>query len=159
MAYLIDGNNLIGHLSPHELKDPASKHDLISKLLAFQHIKNTKIYLVFDGSPDPDIEEKFFFKDSFSIHFPQIGQNADSVIQDIISKQTDLRQFFVVSSDREIQHFARSARAKSINCRQFNKELRSALKEFKKKQELRKDMPFPSSLEVHHWMDIFKKNK
>jgi hypothetical protein len=55
MAYLIDGNNFIGHTSRYEHRDPRSKRELTAKLWIFHKMKRTKIFLVFDGPPDPNI--------------------------------------------------------------------------------------------------------
>ena len=159
MPYLIDGNNFIGYLSPFELRDPRSRYSLIGKLLAFQQIKKTKIYLVFDGPPDPQITESNLPERKLTVLFPKLGQNADAVIKEIIAKQTDLRQFFVVSSDREIKDFARHEGAKKMDCKDFHKQLKLALKEHKKIRAEEKNVSFPSPLEVHHWMDKFKRNK
>jgi len=159
MAYLIDGNNFIGQITPEGLKDPRSKYSLIIKLLAFQKVNKSKIILVFDGSPDPKILERPFPKKSFLVLYPHYEQNADMVIKDIILKQTDLRRFFVVSSDREIRNSAKAARAKCLNCQEFHRQLKKTLKEYKKIMEMEKNVSFPSPLEVDHWIEIFQKKK
>ena len=159
MPYLIDGNNFIGHLSSASLKDPHSRLHLISRLLHFQKVKNTRIILVFDGPPDPDLSDKTFAGIPFSVIYPEYDQNADSVIKEIISKQTDLRQFFVVSSDREIKYNARSQGAKSLSCREFNRRLKEALKEYRKNAEMEKHVRTPTPLEIEHLTDIFKQKK
>ncbi len=158
MAYLIDGNNFIGHTIPYGLKDPRSKYSLVSKLLIFHHIKRTKVSVVFDGAPDAYLEEKEFQQKSFSVIYPSFGQNADMVITEIILKQKDLKKFFVVSSDREIKSFARMKGAKVLTCKEFNLQLKTILKEYKKSQETEKKDTLLSPLEVNHWLEMFKKN-
>ena len=159
MPYLIDGNNFIGFIAPSELRNPQSRYALIGRLLAFQEIKNTKIYLVFDGPPDPNISDSIFPQDKFSVLYPEIGENADAVIMNVILKQTDRRQFFVVSSDREIKDFSKLNGAKRMDCKDFNKLLKATLKEHKKLKANEKHVIFPSPLEIHNWMDIFKRKK
>ena len=159
MAYLIDGNNFIGHISPSTLRDSESKYALYSKLLVFQKIKKAKIFLVFDGPPDPNLMENRAHEKSFSVIFPSFDQNADMAIKEIILKQSDLRKFFVVSSDREISSFARSKGANTLSCEDFNRQLKESLKEHRRLSEERKDVTLPSPLEVKHWMDIFKTKK
>lgn len=159
MAYLIDGNNFIGHVSPYDLKDPRSKQSLVSKLLIFQKIKRTRIFLVFDGPPDPDIIDIRRQKKAFSVIYPSYEQNADMIIKEIISKQADLRRFFVVSSDSDIKTFTRLKGAKSIGCKDFNRQLKSALKKNKRLSELEKNVKTPTPLEVNQWIDIFKAKK
>jgi predicted RNA-binding protein with PIN domain len=159
VAYLIDGNNFIGYLSPSDLKDPKTKYSLVSRLFIFQRTKKTRVLLVFDGTADLNLIGKKFQKKSFSVIFPPPDQNADGVIKEIISKQTDLRRFFVVSSDREIQDFAKSKGANSMSCKEFNREFKTALKEHKKSQELEKTFAPPSPLEINQWLKIFKAKK
>lgn len=159
MPYLIDGNNFIGYLSRHELQNPESRNILVGKLLAFQKIKNTKIYLVFDGAPDRRITERNFPGNKFVVFYPDFGQTADDVIEEIINRQTDLRRFFVVSSDREIKDFARSKGAKRLDCKDFHKQLKEALKKHKKLKAETKDVFFPTTLEVKQWLDVFNKKR
>jgi len=159
VAYLIDGNNFIGHSSPAELRDPQSKHRLVSKLQRFQRQKKTRVLVVFDGNPDSDFIDERFRKKYFSVLFPSFDQNADEVIKEIISKQTDLRRFFVVSSDREIKNFAKEKGAKSLSCEEFERELKSALKEHRESQAEEKKVAPPSSFEINQWLKIFKNKK
>jgi len=159
VAYLIDGNNFIGHSSPAELRDPQSKHRLISKLLRFQRQKRTRVLVVFDGNPDPDFVDKRFRRKFFSVIFPSFDQNADEVIKEIISKETDLRRFFVVSSDREIKNFAKAQGAKPLSCREFERELKSVLKEHRESQAEEKKVALLSSFEIDQWLKIFKNKK
>jgi len=159
VAYLIDGNNLIGYISPEHLRDPKTKLSLISNLLIFQRFKRTKIYVVFDGTPDPDLIDKDLQKKALSVLFPDIDENADLVIKRMIEKQTDLRRFYVVSSDREIRNFAKAKGAKSLRCDEFSKLLRSVLKRYKKSLEAKKEDISLSPLEVDHWLHIFESKK
>jgi len=159
MPYLIDGNNLIGYLPALELKSDESRYELISRLLIFQEIKNTRVMVVFDGPPDPNLTQEDFKEIPFYVFFPDFGQNADEVIKKIITKETDLRRFFVVSSDREIKFFAKSKGAKTIDCTEFNKQLKKALKKYKKNMELEKDVELPSPLEVKFWSKLFERKK
>ncbi|MFB0564652.1 MAG: NYN domain-containing protein [Candidatus Aminicenantaceae bacterium] len=159
MAYLIDGNNFIGYISRSSLKDPRSKLILISKLQIFQHLKRTRIIIVFDGYPDPNIIGKHLRRKNFSVFYPPHGQNADQLIKEIILKQTYFRRFYVVSSDREVQLFAKSKGAKTLNCEEFSRQLIKALKEYKNAKEEEKKVTFPSPLEINQWLEIFKGKK
>jgi predicted RNA-binding protein with PIN domain len=159
MAYLIDGNNFIGHTSQYEHRDPRSKRELIAKLWIFFKMKRRKIVLVFDGPPDPHIAEQKFPEKSLKVIYPDLDENADTVIKEIIAKKEIVKKFYVVSSDREIKDFARQKGAKPLTCREFNKELKSVLKKHKTQQELEKNVDFPSPLEVDHWIDILTTKK
>lgn len=157
MPYLIDGNNLLGFIAPSKFKDLRSKYDLVLKLRIFQRVKRTRVILVFDGYPNLDLPPEYYRGKKFLILFPPPDQNADQVIKETILKQTDLRRFFVVSSDREIKNFARIKGAKPLSCEDFSRQLGKVLKESKKTREEEKDVSSPSPLEVNQWLEIFKR--
>jgi predicted RNA-binding protein with PIN domain len=159
MAYLIDGNNFIGHTSPYELRDPRNRYSLIAKLLIFNKIEKVKIIVAFDGQPDPEISDQNFPSRALTVLYPDRGHSADGVIKDIISKRARERRFYVVSSDREIKDYARTNGIKSLSCEEFNKRLKDALKENKTLKEMDKETRLPSPLETNHWIDIFKKKR
>ena len=159
MAYLVDGNNFIGHTSSYELRDPQSKYSLVAKLLIFNKIQKVKFILVFDGPPDPEIADQNFPARSLTVLYPDRGKNADGIIKDIISKRARERRFYVVSSDREIKDCARKNGIKPLSCEEFNKQLKVVLKENKDLKEMDKEAHFPSPLEINHWVEIFRKKR
>ncbi len=159
MPYLIDGNNLIGHIPDLSLADRESRSLLVSRLRRFQKIRNTRLILVFDGPPQDELDSNHHSGSPFSIIHPEPGRSADSRIEEIIQKQTDLRRFFVVSSDRDIRDFARQHGAKSITCADFHRELKGALREHRKEAELEKNEEPPTPLEVRQWGEIFETKK
>lgn len=159
MAYLIDGNNFLGFSFPGEHRDPENKRILIRKLLAFQRQTRSKIILIFDGRPVEDLAGMSSAKGKFEIIYPAEGETADSVIKDILSRQTDFRKLFVVSSDRDIKAFAAMKGARPLTSKEFNDELKKVLKERKKAREMEKHVERPSSLEVRLWEDVFREKK
>jgi predicted RNA-binding protein with PIN domain len=159
MPYLIDGNNLIGHIPDLSLADSGSRSQLVSRLRRFQKVKNTRVILVFDGPPREELDLQDHSGLPFVILHPEPGRNADSLIEEIIKEQTDLRRFFVVSSDRDIRYFAGKNGAKSITCEDFHRELKGALREHRKESELEKTDTPPTPLEVKQWDAIFKAKK
>jgi predicted RNA-binding protein with PIN domain len=155
MPYLIDGSNLIGHIPTLELSDPDSKRRLVKQLLIFQKRKKTKIILVFDGPPNSALLSENNRSEKFLIIWPDWGETADTVIKQWTKKQTDLRHFHVVSSDREIKAFARANKAKILDCKEFHKLLKKALKDEKESKAMNKEDLTLSPLEVDHWREIF----
>jgi len=157
MAYLIDGNNLIGHLKAGAgVGDPENRAELMATLLAFQQVLRTKIILVFDGRP-PDEGPRIEVNPKFAILSPEPGESADAVIQRLILRQADKRQFFVVSSDREIRDFAKAHGVRDLGAAEFGRELRKALRERRNRKEMRKTTESPSPLEVRLWGEVFRK--
>lgn len=156
MAYLIDGNNLLGHLFSHAMRDRQSRRVLVSKLLAFQRAKKSRLLLVFDGPPDEDLEDIQQRRKKFFVLFPRPGQKADDIIKEVIERQTDFRQFFLVSSDRDLRAYARAQGAKTLTAKEFTSLLKRVLRESRAEAELRKKpQPKMSSLEIGLWLDAF----
>jgi len=159
MAYLIDGNNLLGHLySGVGIKDPGNRAEIVGRLAAFQRISRTRIVLVFDGRP-PDEGSPIAVNPKFTILFPDPGDSADILIAERIARQTDKRRFFVVSSDREIRNFARSRGLLDMSSEEFSRELRRVLRKAKKSDEMKKEVRLPSPLEVRLWDEAFRSRK
>ena len=159
MAYLIDGNNLLGFLFPAYFKDPENRLKLVRRLIAFQRSKRARIILVFDGAVLSDADEMAMPEDRFDIIHPPAGETADAAIKEILARQSDPRKLFVVSSDREIKNCARLKGATTLSCREFNAELKRTLKERKREKELEKSEARPTSLEVRLWAQVFKEKK
>ena len=159
MAYLIDGNNFIGFTDQAALSTADSRPKLISKLLKFQSVVKSRVLLVFDGPPDFFMEKLNKNKKKFKVIFPQTNQTADEVIKEIITQETDLRRFFVVTDDREIKSFARSKGAKLLSCRDFKNNLREAMKKYREKAEMKKTESLLTPLEIKHMTEIFKTKK
>ncbi len=155
MAYLIDGNNLLGRIAPHELRERTGREGLVVRLLAFQRVTRARIHLVFDGNPEQTPTD-IVVNPKFTIHYPGEGQSADDIIRDMIARQTDRRRFFVVSSDRAIRDLARKKGLESVTSDLFARELKAAIKEGKKKRELEKRTEAPTGLEIDLWNEVFK---
>ena len=159
MAYLIDGNNLIGHMFPQNIRDVDSKYRLIGQLYMFHAVERSKVHLVFDGPPVPSLEQTDRSKDPVRIYFPDYGQKADDIIKKIILKVTDKRRYYVVSSDRDIKDFARRNGLRVLTSPQFFRDLKKIKREFHRiNEEKKEDIPL-SRLEVEHWRDLFEKKR
>ena len=155
MAYLIDGNNLLGRIAPQELREPSGRDGLVVRLLAFQRVTRARIHLVFDGNPEVTPTD-VAVNAKFTIHFPGEGQSADDVIKDMIARQTDRRRFFVVSSDRAIRELAKKKGLEAVTSDVFSRELKAAIKEGKKRRELEKRSETPTGLEIDLWDEVFR---
>lgn len=114
---------------------------------------------MFDGPLDTNLRTEKLQKKSFSVIYPAPDEDADLVIKSIISKQTDSRRFYVVSSDREIKNFAKTKGAKSLSCKEFERNLKATLRKHRKSLETHKKDIDLSPLEVSQWLRIFKDKK
>ena len=158
MAYLIDGNNLLGRIAPDELREKGGRDGLVVRLLAFQRVTRARIHLVFDGNPEEN-PTAIPVNPKFTIHHPGAGGSADDVIRDMILGQADKRRFFVVTSDRALREMARKKGIEAITSDVFARELKSVIKEGKKMRELEKRAETPTSLEVKLWDEVFKSKR
>ncbi|HDT14208.1 MAG TPA: hypothetical protein ENO03_07625 [Candidatus Aminicenantes bacterium] len=154
MAYLIDGNNLLGRIAPHELRERTGRDGLVVRLLAFQRVTRTRIRLVFDGNPE-EAPTEIRVNPKFTVHYPGRGQSADDVIRDMIARQTDRRRFFVVTSDRALRELARAKGIEALTSDSFARTLKTAIREGKKRRELEKRVEAPTGLEVDLWDEVF----
>jgi predicted RNA-binding protein with PIN domain len=155
MAYLIDGNNLLGRIAPHELRERGGREGLVVRLLAFQRVTRTRIHLVFDGSPEPDPVADVL-NPKFTVHYPGRGQSADDVIAGLIERQTDRRNFFVVSSDRAIRGLAKDRGLRPVTSDEFARAVKRALKERRDQRAMEKKVEDASPLEVDLWGEVFR---
>ena len=155
MAYLIDGNNLLGRIAPQELRERGGRDGLVVRLLAFQRVTRARIHLVFDGNPEESPTD-VPVNAKFTIHYPGAGQSADDVILEMIGRQTDRRRFFVVSSDRAIRELAKKKGLEAVTSDVFARELKAAIKEGKKRRELYKKTETPTGLEIDLWDEMFR---
>jgi predicted RNA-binding protein with PIN domain len=155
MAYLIDGNNLLGRIAPHELRERGGREGLVVRLLAFQRVTRARIHLVFDGSPEEEPVSDVV-NPKFTVHYPGRGGSADDVIAGLIERQTDRRRFFVVSSDRTIRALAKARGLVSVSSDDFAREVKKALRERRDQRAMEKRVEAASPLEVDLWDEVFK---
>lgn len=159
MAYLIDGNNLLGCLFPGWHRDPENKLKLVRRLIAFHRTKRSRVILVFDGAPVPDPDEMALPDERFTILHPERGGSADAIISEFLARGGDKRHLTVVSSDRAIRTAARLAGARSLTGREFVTELNQTLRERRAEREMDKHEARPTPLETRLWSQVFKERK
>ena len=159
MAYLIDGNNLLGALFPGHHRDPENKKKLVRRLIAFRRSRRSRIILVFDGAASADAEAMTAPEERFDIVHPPPGESADMAIREIVDGMSDLRKLIVVSSDREIRSYARLKGAVLKSSPEFRSELNRTLKARRSEKEMEKNESDPTSLEVRLWTQLFKEDR
>jgi len=156
VAYLIDGNNLLGHLFPGAHRDPDNRLKLVRRLIAFQRFTRSRVILVFDGPPSADVEAMIQGEARLAVLNPEPGGSADALIEAFIASRRDTRCLFVVSTERSLRAAARERGAISLTGREFAAELNRVLRQHKDVRELDKSEPRPSKLEVKLWSELFR---
>lgn len=111
---ILDGYNIIG-TSHRDLE--AQREKLVRFLIEYRVAKGHDIVVVFDGWKAGSGSENSVVKGGVKIIYSRLGENADTVIKRIISKEK--REWTVVSSDREIASHAWSVGSIPISSDDF----------------------------------------
>jgi len=151
--YLIDGYNLLHQLPElrrqmeYDLK--AAREGLLIRLSAFSLSKSVEVSVVFDGideSPQPAGRWR-----SLSIYFSKPPQKADPMIKKMIAERKKSDELVVVTSDREIDMYARLCGVKVESSQTFAKAMMQA-----PSSDLEKKNSHPiSDRELDEWMRLF----
>src|SRR5262249_42762057 len=122
MAYIVDGNNVMGQTPGWHRDKTKARRALLDKLAAFARIKKARITVVFDGRPDRGLPEASAFR-GVKILFAEPGGDADARIAKIVEATPDRSGLTVVTSDRSLQFRVRSRGASVIRSGEFRKQL------------------------------------
>ncbi|HKI53957.1 MAG TPA: NYN domain-containing protein, partial [Anaerolineales bacterium] len=125
MPYLIDGHNLIPKVGLR-LDSLDDEQELIVILQEYSRIKRKKqVEVYFDGAPPPHAGARKM--GTITAHFVLQGTTADDAIKRRLKKMgKGAKNWTVVSSDRQVQAEARSARAEIVSSDEFAKKLKQA---------------------------------
>ena len=117
-TYLIDGNNLMPKINQIKNQDKQSAREKLVFLLEnYFSSKKSKLYLHFDGfenSPLGLTNGKIIYSGKSS---------ADKNIKDQIETAKNRKDLIIITSDHEIQNFARVCSCEVISSEAFAKEL------------------------------------
>ena len=151
MSYLIDGHNLIPKLGLR-LDSMDDEQELIAILQEYARLERKKqMEVYFDGAPASHAGTSR--QGLVTAHFVFQGTTADNAIRRRLKKMgKSARNWTVVSSDRQVQIDARSARADVLPSDEFAKKLKRARESAPKPANDRK----LSKHEVDDWLEIFK---
>ena len=149
--YIIDGNNLIGKINfLHKIQQKDKQHS--REKLAFMidnyfHEKKAKVTIHFDGFKNLPIKlnhAKIVYSDS---------KIADVKIKKQIELATIRKNLVVVTSDNNIQEFARVCSCLIIKCEEFAKTIQS------KKQDDEKDIIEKMNNNFNEWEKLFDRDE
>jgi predicted RNA-binding protein with PIN domain len=154
MSILIDGHNLIPKIPGLRLDDPQDEPKLILVLQEYCRQGGKTLEVYFDQAPPGQAGTRKF--GMVTAHFIRQGRTADQAIQErLVRLGRQAANFTVVSSDRQIQAAAHSARAKVLSAEEFSAEIFAASK---RATPLEAEKP-PGELsesEVEAWLEIFQ---
>jgi hypothetical protein len=119
MPYVIDGYNLLRAVQKNfDSLSHISEYEFCSFISEFIRRKKSHGYLFFDGTGPPDRSNLAGFK-YLDVIFTGPDTDADTMIEELIAKNTHPKRLNIISSDRRIRTAARKRRAKSIPSLEF----------------------------------------
>lgn len=151
MPYLIDGHNLIPHVSGISLGDMDDEWNLVDRLDQFAKQQSTRIEVYFDrGLPGQKPAGNY---GRIWVNFVPEGRTADQAILTRLKQLgKEVKNWTVVSSDREVLSEARGFRAATLSSAGFAKRLNYSGKQPTPDQE---EKPEPSPEEIQYWLKQF----
>ena len=122
---IIDGYNLIRQSTVFSALDREDlrmgREALIDALSDYKKIKRHKITVVFDGINAPAFSPNKDRIKGIAIRFSRIGETADTVIKKMAALEKE--KALVVSSDRQVLHFAASQGCATVESPVFEKKM------------------------------------
>lgn len=157
MAYIIDGHNLIPKISGLSLEAADDEEQLILLLQEFCRRTQKKVEVYFDKAPPGQARARTY--GIVTARFIREGSTADDAIRSRLARMgRSARNWTVVSSDREVQASARSARAHFISSEEFATQLMQSLSD-SAPDSIRGQEYSLSPEEVEDWIKLFRKDK
>lgn len=146
MAYLIDGNNLLGSWGgPRPGGD--RRQDVIRRVSTFCSERGASATIVFDGRPIRDgFDEQAFGR--VRVLFPPPGGDADTIIRDLVDRARQPSDLIVVTSDKPLYSYVRTRGAQAITARQWNMDAKAPARPPDAEKPERED-------DVEGWLKIF----
>ena len=150
MPYLIDGHNLIPKVGLR-LDSFDDEMELVAILQEFARLHRRQVEVYFDGAPADQAGIRSL--GTVKAHFVRAGTTADTAIARRLKKMgRSAKNWTVVSSDRQVQAEARSARAEVLSSDEFARLLQQTPRgESSKPAADRRVSPG----EVDEWLKIF----
>ena len=125
---VIDGYNLIRQsptlsiIEHHSLEE--GRQALLERLVSYKKVKHHSVTVVFDGANANHSLEATTRRKGIHILFSRPGELADSVIKQIVTRERE--RAVVVTSDRDIAHFAAEHGAATIDSTEFENKMEMA---------------------------------
>lgn len=126
MAFIVDGNNVMGQTPGWHRDKSKSRRALLQKLAAFVQLKKARVTVVFDGVADNVAPEGSTFH-GVKVLYAGPGSDADTRIQHLVETSTDPRGLTVVTSDRHLAFLVRSRGATVLRSGEFRTQIEHLL--------------------------------
>ena len=118
MPYLIDGNNLLGSWGGPRGQDDR-RAEVVRRLAAFCRARNVRATVVFDGHP---LRPEMATQDlgPLTLRVPPPGQDADSVIRELVERAARPAELVVVTSDKALFSYVKTLGATVLRAHEWN---------------------------------------
>ena len=122
MAYIVDGNNVMGQTPGWHRDKSKSRRGLLEQLASFARATKARVTVVFDGAPDKVAPEGSVFH-GVRVLYAERGSDADARIEQIVENEPDPRGLTVVTSDRHLAFLVKSRGASVLRSGEFRKKI------------------------------------
>ena len=126
MAYIVDGNNVMGQMPGWHRDKSKARRALLELLGEFARVKKARVTAVFDGAPDPAVPEGSAFR-GVKVLYAERGSDADTRIVRLVEESLNPRGLTVVTSDRNLAFLVRSRGAAVSRSGKFRMEVEHLL--------------------------------
>src|SRR6185436_15572119 len=120
MAYIVDGNNVMGQTPGWHRDKGEARRRLLERVASFNRVKKTRITVVFDGAPDQAFPDGSAFL-GVKVLYAQPGSDADTRICRLVDASADRGGLTVVTSDRQLASLVRSSGAAVLRSGEFRR--------------------------------------
>jgi predicted RNA-binding protein with PIN domain len=118
MPYLIDGNNLLGSWGGPQ-GDDDRRAEVVRRVAAFCRARAVKATLVFDGHPlRPEMAAQSL--GPLTLRVPPPGEDADSLIRDLVERSQRPADWIVVTSDKALYSYVKTLGASVLRAHEWN---------------------------------------
>jgi predicted RNA-binding protein with PIN domain len=118
MPYLVDGNNLLGSWGGPSKEDDR-RGEVVRRVAAFCRARGVKATIVFDGHPlRPDMATQDL--GPVSLRVPPPGQDADTVIRELVERAPRPAELIVVTSDKALYSYVKTLGASVLRAHEWN---------------------------------------
>ncbi|HJQ69887.1 MAG TPA: NYN domain-containing protein [Blastocatellia bacterium] len=125
MAFIVDGNNVMGQTPGWHRDKPAARRNLVQRLADFARKKKARVTVVFDGEPDRLMPDSSAFR-GIKVLYSDRGSDADARIRRLVENSPDPRGLVVVTSDRQLASLVRQRGAKVVRSGEFRRQMEEA---------------------------------
>ncbi|HVF86115.1 MAG TPA: NYN domain-containing protein [Pyrinomonadaceae bacterium] len=155
MAYLVDGNNVMGQRVGWHRDKAGARRRLLDEVAGFVRGARVTVSVVFDGAPDDHFPDGSRYR-GVQVFYAARNSNADERIKRMVDASRERRTLIVVTSDRALADYVRQCGARVIRAGDFRRRLDDAQSESKADAAHRSDGGKKVPAEnLDHWMRYF----